>query len=455
MSPNQAYKIKVVAGVHKNAELIIATNTDYLVGSGDDCDIILVDRGVAKEHLCLSLSDTAVNLIKNGESIFVDGKPLYGSCIMLQDYQVVTVGEAHFAIGPANLDWPLLNPPVLEKAVEIPVSVELVPIKMSYRKPSRSRALKSMLQRQGDMLFEFFLKANKKMLVTLAVILFLFCSFWMDLIRSSGAQTSHSSETSATSEQQPRNSKSVLLSLISVMMQIRDKSMVGAGVKEPVVDVQKDRVIEPDPAQTMRDFLKANWGPGLTENQMDNNEVEFRGYDAANQMDLHLNLNKEDDGVLSAQGYTLSRKQRKEIVSQLGDVIRLKVAAAEDVENLCQKTMQKKKIQRPSARFDMNQKSVTLKGESTDHEMISQIEKIISQTIPDVAVDNQLKYLPGKLNIVGVSTSGVEHVKLSDGSKVFPGGKLQNGCIVVNIHQGKVKLDCHGSTIHYKIGDQS
>jgi pSer/pThr/pTyr-binding forkhead associated (FHA) protein len=54
MPSDSHFKLKIVAGLHKDAELLIDPNMRYTIGASDECDIVLIDSGVAEQHLCLT-----------------------------------------------------------------------------------------------------------------------------------------------------------------------------------------------------------------------------------------------------------------------------------------------------------------------------------------------------------------------------------------------------------------
>lgn len=450
MSTNPARKLKVIAGVHKNAELIIEENMDYLIGRGDECDIVLMDKGVAKEHLSLCHVDGKVCLKSIKTGVYVDGKLPDDETMTINDFQVVTLGEAHFAIGPADTQWPLIIPPIIKLKPEQTGAGTLLPVCIPDTQENRWQT-EILLYFKG--FYEFIRSTNKKILATTLMFALLFLSFWMDFILSGTTAKADESTMASTGELSGRNRNSLILSFIKVMAQVREETLVGAGMEEPPVNVEKEVVVNPESTQVIRDILKQEWGGNLTETRKGDGEIEFRGYDSVNQMDLQLSLKKETDGTLSAEGYTLRKKQRKEIMAELGDIIRTKVIAADDVENLCHRTLQKKQIKQPQVQFDMEKKAVTLTGESDNHHIISEIEKIISHSLPDIKITNQVRYKPENFDIVGLSISGVAHVKLGDGSKIFPGGKLRNGCTVVKIHENSILLNCNGTTVSHQIGE--
>ncbi len=438
----------MVDGIHKNAELSMSANTHYHIGSNDACDIILMDKGVAEEHLTLFLMDRQIYLKKKAGNVFIDGDPVAESKVLLRDFQVVTVGQAHFAIGPAADEWPILKVPIL---LEEETPAEAMALMVIPDRDGFTDKLRQYRRRAYDAVLDL----NRKVLLALAVFVFLFFIFWIDFFLSDSMATADQA-SEANSAEQPQSGKrrSMILSFIQVMMQIREKTLVDTGVYEPHIDVTKENnIAAKNSAQVVREVLEQQWGPNLIEFPKANGEVEFKGHDSTNQTDLHINLNRESDGSLSAEGYTHSRKQRKEILAQLGDVIRLRVTAADDLEHLSLKEMQRKKIKDPNTYFDIDRNAITLEGRSSDQGLVAEIEKIVAKILPDIQVDNQVRYEPSKLDIVGASTSGVAYVKIKDGSKIFPGGKLKNGCTVVRIDQHRIVLNCKGSIIYHNIGD--
>jgi hypothetical protein len=50
-----------------------------------------------------------------------------------------------------------------------------------------------------------------------------------------------------------------------------------------------------------------------------------------------LSFEKNDQGELSAQGITRTPKTKKATLSQMGDMIRIKVKVSENMENVCKR----------------------------------------------------------------------------------------------------------------------
>ncbi len=81
----------------------------YLVGSSDECDIILSDPGVAPKHLLMEVGEEQVRLVpQQGEIAGPDGvvdKEGY-ECGL---YQPFSVGDAYLAVGRREEPWPRLT----------------------------------------------------------------------------------------------------------------------------------------------------------------------------------------------------------------------------------------------------------------------------------------------------------------------------------------------------------
>src|SRR3546814_3257234 len=71
-----------------------------LVGSGDDCDIVLADQGVARHHALINLVGGMSSLRALDAPLRVDGLPLLpGDPVELRGLQRIALGEAAIAYG--------------------------------------------------------------------------------------------------------------------------------------------------------------------------------------------------------------------------------------------------------------------------------------------------------------------------------------------------------------------
>ena len=95
--------LRILGGSHTGASRVLGEQEMLLIGSGEDCDIVLSDIGVASHHAML---------LRNGDSLAVRaidapagfaGDPLYpGDPIELPLGAPVRLGDASFAVGNAS-----------------------------------------------------------------------------------------------------------------------------------------------------------------------------------------------------------------------------------------------------------------------------------------------------------------------------------------------------------------
>ncbi len=130
----------------------------------------------------------------------------------------------------------------------------------------------------------------------------------------------------------------------------------------------------------------------------------------------------------------------------------MKVYSGQEASDLCKRVLIKKQVKDPQANFKIENGSVTLKGKTSDKGVITDVKNTVSKVMPDVKIKNELKYrLPDNIKIIGVNTSGLQHVKMANGNKVFKGGKFSNNCTVLDIMEKKIILNCDGDIVDYKI----
>lgn len=106
--------LRIVAGLHAGAARPLAQQEMLVVGSGDDCDIVLADTGVAAHHALVTLVGDTFTLRALDAPLRVEGKPLHpGDPAVVAPLQRIDLGEAAFAFGSENeAGWAALFPAV-------------------------------------------------------------------------------------------------------------------------------------------------------------------------------------------------------------------------------------------------------------------------------------------------------------------------------------------------------
>lgn len=122
----QQWLLKVIAGPHQGAEIgLYAGKT--LVGSDDECDVVLHDVLVAPQHVELEFSSTGIVAAPLGGRVFINGKRIREARQTVPPFAFLSIGGSQIVVGPADGQWPLLSAadvPELEKEVEAPASPE-------------------------------------------------------------------------------------------------------------------------------------------------------------------------------------------------------------------------------------------------------------------------------------------------------------------------------------------
>jgi type III secretion system YscD/HrpQ family protein len=91
---------RVVGGAHEGAKVPLAPG-EYIIGSSEECDIILRDAAVAARHVVLTVgrATASVRLLERNTAHY-RGRPLRGQRKMLADYDIVGIGDAEFCLHP-------------------------------------------------------------------------------------------------------------------------------------------------------------------------------------------------------------------------------------------------------------------------------------------------------------------------------------------------------------------
>lgn len=98
--PTGGRLLRIVAGLHAGASRELAEREMILVGSGDDCDIVLADEGVAAHHALISVVDGSFHLRALDAPLKLEGRVLHpGDPVEMDGLQRVGLGDAALAFG--------------------------------------------------------------------------------------------------------------------------------------------------------------------------------------------------------------------------------------------------------------------------------------------------------------------------------------------------------------------
>lgn len=104
--------LRIVSGVHAGASRALDPQEMLLVGSSEDCDIVLSDAGVARHHAMLNLAGDASSVRALDAPLRLDGRPVHpGDPVALAPLQRIDLGSAAIAFGARGADgWDVLLP---------------------------------------------------------------------------------------------------------------------------------------------------------------------------------------------------------------------------------------------------------------------------------------------------------------------------------------------------------
>ncbi|MCL1636164.1 FHA domain-containing protein [Luteimonas sp. SX5] len=97
------YALRILSGLHIGASRPLAEKEMILVGSGEDCDIVLSDQGVAPHHALIGLLGGSLSVRALDAPLRVGGQPLHpGDPVALASLQRIELGQAALAVGNAD-----------------------------------------------------------------------------------------------------------------------------------------------------------------------------------------------------------------------------------------------------------------------------------------------------------------------------------------------------------------
>ena len=104
--------LRIVSGLHVGASRPLSRREMILIGSGDDCDVVLADDGVAAHHALLNVVDGRFHLRALDAPVELPGRTLHpGDPVEVGQVQRIGLGHAAIAFGRADApEWLLVAP---------------------------------------------------------------------------------------------------------------------------------------------------------------------------------------------------------------------------------------------------------------------------------------------------------------------------------------------------------
>ncbi|MGY1408389.1 FHA domain-containing protein [Luteimonas sp. A611] len=109
---DDAAVLRIVSGLHTGATRPLSRREMVLIGSGDDCDVVLADLGVAPHHALLNAVDGRFHLRALDAPVELPGGTLHpGDPVEVGQVQRIALGQAAIAFGRADaVEWLTLAP---------------------------------------------------------------------------------------------------------------------------------------------------------------------------------------------------------------------------------------------------------------------------------------------------------------------------------------------------------
>ena len=103
--------LRILSGSHEGAELTLEPGS-YLLGQNDDCDLALMDEGLADEQLIIEITDTGITIHNKAPDtpVFINGQSA-DTDASISHFDIITIAGLNFAFGPENEEWPELTLP--------------------------------------------------------------------------------------------------------------------------------------------------------------------------------------------------------------------------------------------------------------------------------------------------------------------------------------------------------
>lgn len=105
----EKYLLKILSGPHQGAEVALDEG-ELIIGSAQDCDLILSDTLVSGHHLKVVVSDAGVSIVPLESPVYFDGQEIAkDQYFAVEPFKFISLGSTHFVIGPTEGEWPALS----------------------------------------------------------------------------------------------------------------------------------------------------------------------------------------------------------------------------------------------------------------------------------------------------------------------------------------------------------
>lgn len=110
VAPQKEYVLRILSGPHTGAEVALSQDKKFVLGKGEDCDIVLKDDRLADQHALFSFQDDHfVCAPTENAEITIDGEAIHEAKV-LKNFAAIVCGSTLLSIGPNDIVWPNIQP---------------------------------------------------------------------------------------------------------------------------------------------------------------------------------------------------------------------------------------------------------------------------------------------------------------------------------------------------------
>jgi type III secretion protein D len=434
----QELLLRILKGLHTGAELVLVPGK-YVIGKGEDCDLILEDEEVAFKHCCLQITADTITISPLEGEVFIDGKRIATTSV-LNLFQVVTLGNVCLALGPTNEKWPDINLPIIEK-----------------EEKNEEETLSE--EKQAESIEKTPQETKKKLPVKYVII-----GAILAIVLGSFVFTFFS-----TPKQPPSS-----LPLIDKFKLVEDFVQKSGFSYIRVFKDKQGKIKVTGYVETRQDKQKLARKLKLIDPQIEtkiyaNEELLLAAQEVVNAMGLeNVKLKVFADGKLLLTGFVLDKTSLKKMLT----LLREDIPGFRHIENrlLCLAEVQRQiknffaENNMPDLQVRVQPSSILITG-SILAEKKREFEKVIAriekQYAPQFKVIKRVKIKQGErvertvkvnIEIKAVHIGGVSYIILADGKKYFEGAVLPGGYLLKKIEPQKLVLEIKGRKCYYFLG---
>lgn len=471
-----AFYLKILSGNHLGAEIPLEPGR-FSLGRGEHCDLILTDACLAESELVIAIAEDGSLEIntESHHSLYLNGYPAEDGHLAPDYFDVFTCGTIHFALGPADQEWPEItlpplhspNIPPLSAADENDAATDDTPPPRPEHQPEQQAPTP---QPQP-------LEIDKKWLIGLALALFgLITALALLLFPASEEQP----VTVAPLEQARQIKEQLQLPDIKIR-QLPDKTLLITGYTQ--TRNKKDALVD----QLRGHNLAFRSQVVVTSDMHTNAEtlLKNRGYS-------QLSVEQDNTpGALVLIGYVPSAEQLDKVIRMLKEEIYGLNVVVDQVDNQASrvnalKAMIKEKGLATRVHLIERPGSVLIQGLLLDEGQFYKLKGLVDQfktrfgSQPEVVIStryarNNQPATPQPLRpeplrpeerngsrrpapditVRGVSMGPIPYVIMADGGKYLVGASLDNGYVIEDITLDYLLLSNGEQKIKFQLGGKN